>query len=70
MSLRSGGKLSPIANVSLLIQVLLVGKADGAYLSNSMRGSMAYPKTGSISLPVTNFRIFGRLTLSLLPAEK
>ena len=33
-------RLSPIANVSLLMHVLLVCKADGAYLSNVIRGSM------------------------------
>ena len=62
--------VSADGSVSLFTQVLLVGKGDLVYLLKTMCGSMPVPKTGSASLPVTNFKIFSRVTAPLLPAEK
>ena len=62
--------VSADGSVSLFTQVLLVGKGDLVYLLKTMCGSMPLPKTGSASLPVTNFKIFSRVTAPLLPAEK
>ena len=63
---------SPIGKVSLLIQVLPIGRQDGMFVSKQIVGFIWKPRTGSFSHPVTNFKMLWRdiLPSTLLPAEK
>ena len=63
---------SPIGKVSLLIQVLPIGRQDGIFVSKQIVGFIWKPRTGSFSHPVTNFKMLWRdiLPSTLLPAEK
>ena len=63
---------SPIGKVSLLIQVLPIGRQDGIFVSKQIMGFIWKLRTGSFSYPVTNFKIQWRdiLPSNLLPAKK
>ena len=63
---------SPIGKVSLLIQVLPIGRQDGIFVSKQIEGFIWKPRTGSFSHPVTNFKMLWRdiLPSTLLPAEE
>lgn len=62
------GKISPIASISWLMQVLHFGKHDCMLSLKHTEGWMAKPKTGSSSQQVANFSILLSNTGSRLPA--
>ena len=61
-----------MGRVSLLIQVLLMGRHDGISASKEIDGFDSNPRTGSLKDPVTNFNTLSkvRFPLALRPAKK
>ena len=61
-----------MGRVSLLIQVLLMGRHDGISTSKEIDGFDSNPRTGSLKDPVTNFNTLSkeRIPLALRPAKK